>query len=163
MSNETWVNLAAVGTGGAAGSVLRYGLVVGATSMWGRPQIGTVLANAIGCGLIAAAVVTLSHPRYASVSPATGLFIRVGLLGGLTTFSSFIAESVGLFQSPDPSAAEASPAVHAAESVAGSVAESVAGSAGADYAWIIYIAANLVLGCLAYLAVAAATRVVLGD
>lgn len=89
-------DLTVVAAGGAAGSVLRYLLALGASRLPGGTSLaGTFVANLIGCfaiGLLAATVA--HHPDW--LSPRAVLGLRVGLLGGLTTFSTFAAESIML-------------------------------------------------------------------
>lgn len=91
----TWLNLLLVAVGGAVGSVLRYLLMLAAISIpGGSTPWGTLAANLIGCAGIAAVM------EYGlvegGISPRLSLAVRVGLLGGLTTFSTFAAESMTL-------------------------------------------------------------------
>ena len=84
----------AVGLGGAIGSWLRWGL-----GMWLNPALpelalGTLCANLIGGYIIGFAVAFfMQQPE---LSPEWRLFIITGFLGGLTTFSTFSAETVTL-------------------------------------------------------------------
>ena len=84
----------AVGLGAAAGAWLRWGL-----GLWLNPALpelplGTLSANLIGGYLIGLAVAFFTqHP---GLSPEWRLFIITGFLGGLTTFSTFSAETVTL-------------------------------------------------------------------
>jgi CrcB protein len=86
----------AVGLGSALGGWARWGL-----SVWLNPRhehfyLGTYAANAVGGFLVGlAAAFFLSYPN---LSPAWRLFAITGFLGGLTTFSSYSAEVVGLMQ-----------------------------------------------------------------
>ena len=57
-------------------------------------MLGTTVANVIGCAAIGAFVEYTVVQGY--VSERMQLAIRVGLLGGLTTFSTFSFESVAL-------------------------------------------------------------------
>jgi len=85
-----------VAAGGAVGSVLRYTLGrVFAGSADSFPW-GTLLINAIGCGLLG-----LFFGMIQSRPPSQSLqtFISVGLLGGFTTFSLFGYETMSLWQS----------------------------------------------------------------
>ena len=79
----TWLNLLAVG--GALGSVARYLITLASAAIpGGSPMVGTTIANVIGCAAIGAFseyVVLTEH-----LSERTQLAVRVGLLGGLTTF-----------------------------------------------------------------------------
>jgi fluoride exporter len=89
-------DLLVVAGGGAVGSVIRYLLALGSLKLPGGTTLaGTLVANLIGCfaiGLLSALI--LANPD--SISPRVALGLRVGLLGGLTTFSTFAAESVWL-------------------------------------------------------------------
>jgi CrcB protein len=81
---------AAVGLGAAVGAWLRWGLAT-----WLNPKLptfplGTLAANLIGGYVVGLAVAFfLARP---DLPPAWRLFAVTGLLGGLTTFSTFSAE-----------------------------------------------------------------------
>lgn len=89
-----------VAVGGAIGSVARY-----LTSNWMAERFGpefpfgTLLVNVVGCFIIGL-FLTMTTERL-SISPFWRLFIAVGFLGGLTTFSSFSYESLRLLQNAD--------------------------------------------------------------
>ena len=91
---KLWVGLLAVGAGSAIGGCARWGL-----SVWLNPRHahffwGTYAANAIGGLLVGAGVAFFAnHP---TLPPAWRLFAITGVLGGLTTFSTYSAEVVGL-------------------------------------------------------------------
>lgn len=84
----------AIGIGAACGAWLRWGL-----GMWLNPVLpelpfGTLAANLLGCYLIGIAIAFfMQHP---GLSPEWRLLIITGFLGGLTTFSTFSAETVTL-------------------------------------------------------------------
>ncbi len=91
----TWFNLMAVAGGGAVGSVARY--LVTLAAMWvpgGSSFWGTTIANLVGCAAIGGLI------EYTSVEGVMAermrLALQVGFLGGLTTFSTFSAESASL-------------------------------------------------------------------
>ena len=94
--NALGTGLIAVGLGSAVGAWARWGL-----SAWLNPRfvffpLGTFVANAIGGFLVGLAVaVFVKHPE---LSPAWRLFLVTGFLGGLTTFSTYSAEVVGLIE-----------------------------------------------------------------
>lgn len=91
----TWLNLAAIGMAGAVGSLSRYLITLAAAAVPGGSTLwGTVIANLLGCAAIGA----LSEYGLADdgISERLNLAIRVGFLGGLTTFSTFAAESTAL-------------------------------------------------------------------
>ncbi len=88
----TWINLASIALGGAAGSVLRYLITQAASSFpGGSNALGTLSCNLIGCATIGAFSQYLLTNE--TLSEASQLAIRVGLLGGLTTFSSFALDA----------------------------------------------------------------------
>ena len=79
-----------VGLGGFVGSVLRYliGLLPYEHSS-GFP-LKTFFINIVGAFLIGAVAALASRN---SLSPRLALFLKVGICGGFTTFSSFALES----------------------------------------------------------------------
>ena len=84
----------AVGIGGALGAWLRWGLGILANAVHSHIPLGTLMANLIGGFLVGVAVAFFNHS--ATISPEWRLFVITGFLGGLTTFSTFSAESVML-------------------------------------------------------------------
>jgi CrcB protein len=92
--------LAAVALGGAIGSLARYGLLVLHPAAPGRFDLATFLANTIGGLLIGAVMVTATEitPGRRHLRP----FLGVGVLGGFTTFSTYI---VGIGRALDTGAA----------------------------------------------------------
>jgi len=115
--------LAAVALGAVLGAWMRWAL-----SYWLNPRIehlplGTLTSNLIGGYLIGLAIAAFAaHP---SVPPFWRLVLVTGFLGGLTTFSTFSAESVVLMQG----AQWASAALHAVAHLGGSLLATVAGIA----------------------------------
>ncbi|MEU6246899.1 CrcB family protein [Glycomyces sp. NPDC047010] len=94
------VVLGAVALGGVIGSLARYGLLVAFPPDPGRFDTATFLANAAGGLLIGALMVVVTE-----VAPDRRLlrpFLGVGVLGGFTTFSTFI---VGVGRAVDAGAA----------------------------------------------------------
>ena len=90
----SWAGFFAVGAGGALGCWLRWGLGIALNPLFSSILLGTLAANLIGGYLIGIAVEFFTHQD--SLPPEWRLFVIVGLLGGLTTFSSFSAEAVEL-------------------------------------------------------------------
>ncbi|MCC7006579.1 MAG: fluoride efflux transporter CrcB [Ottowia sp.] len=86
-----------IGVGAALGAWLRWWLGVSLSHVLAAMPLGTLCANGLG-GFLIGCVLAYSAD-YAGFSPAWRLFIVTGFLGGLTTFSSFSAESFSLFQS----------------------------------------------------------------
>ena len=86
----------AVAAGGALGAVCRFligKLPIGSTD--GFP-IKTFMVNIAGCFLIGLAA-ALALKQF-SDSPRLVLFLKVGICGGFTTFSSFALETSGLME-----------------------------------------------------------------
>ena len=89
--------LFAVMIGGSAGCVLRWLFAVRFNALFPNLPPGTLLVNLIGGLIIGAAMAWfVRHPE---IDPAWKLLVVTGLCGGLTTFSSFTAELMGLLQS----------------------------------------------------------------
>ena len=80
------MNVLAVAGGAAIGALLRWWLGLGLNAIWPMLPLGTLLANWIG-GYV-----------NAGISEPMRLFLMTGLLGGLTTFSTFSLEAVTLLQ-----------------------------------------------------------------
>ena len=115
------LNCIAVGLGGFLGSVYRY--LAGQIPLgrdWGFP-VRTLAINLIG------AVTALALKR-AAPDPRLVLFLKAGVCGGFTTFSSFALETGDLLQS------------------------------GRTAAALLYAAASLILGVAAVFAGEAAVR-----
>jgi CrcB protein len=86
-------SLFAVGIGAMFGAWLRWALGEWLASS-SRIPFGTLAANLIGGFLVGLAVAAFADRI--EWAPAWRLFIITGFLGGLTTFSTFSAESVAL-------------------------------------------------------------------
>ena len=83
-----------VGIGAAFGAWLRWGLGLWLNPLLPELPFGTLAANLAGGYLIGLAVAFFTqHP---SLSPELRLLVITGFLGGLTTFSTFSAETVTL-------------------------------------------------------------------
>jgi fluoride exporter len=85
---------AAVGIGGVLGCWLRWGLGVLLNPLFPTLPLGTLVANLAG-GLMMGCVMGL-FDHFQTFSPELRLFVFTGFLGGLTTFSTFSAESATL-------------------------------------------------------------------
>lgn len=100
------LNCFAVGAGGFIGAVLRY--LVGLIPVLSRGVLPyqTLLVNAAGAVLIGMiAGFCEGNVNYANLSPQTVLFLKTGVCGGFTTFSTFSLETAGLLSSDRPLAA----------------------------------------------------------
>ena len=113
----------AVGLGAALGAWLRWGLALSLGSVHGRLNLGTLAANLGGGYLVGIALGFFAASPH--VAPEWRLFVITGILGGLTTFSSFSGESVLLLQRGDYGWALAHSALH----LFGSIAFCIAGFA----------------------------------
>lgn len=87
---------AAVGIGAACGAWLRWGLGVWLNPVFGAFPLGTLAANLIGGTLMGGVLAFIETTP--GLSPVLKLLLTTGLLGGLTTFSSFSAEAFHLAQ-----------------------------------------------------------------
>ena len=113
----------AVGLGSAIGAWLRWGLGSLLNNLHAHVLLGTLTANLVGGYLIGLAVgFFTAHP---TVPLEWRLFAVTGVLGGLTTFSSFSAESMVLLQR----GAYTWALLHTGLHLAGSIAFCIAGLA----------------------------------
>ena len=84
----------AVGTGSVLGAWLRWWLGLRLNSLFPTLPLGTLAANLIGGYIIGVALGLLTQNL--GLSPQARLFIMTGFCGGLTTFSTFSAETYTL-------------------------------------------------------------------
>ena len=89
-------HLLMVGIGGFLGSCLRYMIskLMGSFSV--TFPLGTLLSNVMA-GLFIGFIIGLEQ-NSVSISSNTKLFLTTGLLGGLSTFSTFSLETIELFK-----------------------------------------------------------------
>lgn len=115
----TYGNILAVGVGAALGAWLRW--VLGLFFNAGTWPWGTMAANLVGGYLIGVMVALVAgHPEW----PAwIRLICITGFLGGLTTFSTFSAETVGFVER----GAYGTALLYAGASLAGSLLLTAAG------------------------------------
>ena len=96
IAEEKNVNLLASAAGGALGALLRYGvsnMINGSTTSglpWGT--IGVNLAGSFFIGLLSGLFNRLMPHAYFKT------FLLIGLIGAFTTFSTYMIESLRLFQ-----------------------------------------------------------------
>lgn len=85
-----------IGLGGAVGSILRYSLS-GVAQRFGDASFptGTLAVNIIGCFAIG---ILYEMFERSLITESMRAFAMIGLLGGLTTFSTFGLESVNLLR-----------------------------------------------------------------
>lgn len=90
--------LVAVAIGGLVGTMIRFGVAFWVSAHWPRHfYLGTLAVNLIGClaiGYLYAAF--LMRP---DISPELRSGLIIGLLGALTTFSSFSLDGLRLLES----------------------------------------------------------------
>jgi CrcB protein len=97
-----WV---AVLLGGALGSVARHGVNIATARLLGAPSPwATAAVNMIGSIVIGVLAGALAANRLSMSRPAQA-FVFVGILGGFTTFSSFMLDSLTLTQTGEPATA----------------------------------------------------------
>ena len=84
----------AVGVGAAIGAWLRWGLGLMLNATIPALPLGTLVANLVGGYLIGLCMGLFTMTS--TFSPELRLFVITGLLGGLTTFSTFSSEAVTL-------------------------------------------------------------------
>ena len=84
----------AVGIGGVLGCWLRWVLAVLLNPLFPTVPLGTLAANLIG-GLLMGCVLGI-FDHFQTLPLELKLFVATGCLGGLTTFSTFSAESTSL-------------------------------------------------------------------
>jgi CrcB protein len=122
-----WAHAAAVALGGAAGSLLRWRI-----GLWINPlalpfALGTLAVNCIGGLLIGFSLVAFERLP----NDTLRLLLVTGGLGGLTTFSAFSAESLGLLVDGRPVLA----VVHTLAHVLGALACAAAGWLAGRWLW----------------------------
>lgn len=94
------LKIVAVAVGGSIGATARYLVSTWAAERFGANfPYGTLIVNVVGCFIIGA-FMALTTERLI-VSPYWRLFITVGFVGGLTTFSSFSYETLRLVEDAD--------------------------------------------------------------
>ena len=91
-----WPSILAIFCGAGLGALLRAGFNFVTVGLASTLPLGTFISNMVGGYLIGIAVAFFGNNP--SLSPEWKLFVITGFLGGLTTFSSFSAEVVGLMQ-----------------------------------------------------------------
>ena len=85
-------NILIVGLGGAAGSILRYLATLAGNALHCASWIATLSVNSIGSFLIGLFMAVCTSGDWK-------LMLTVGLCGGLTTYSTFSAQSLEMLRS----------------------------------------------------------------
>lgn len=91
-----WPSIFAIFFGAGFGALLRAGFNLATVGIASSLPLGTFISNMVGGYLVGIAVAFFGNNAH--LSPEWKLFILTGFLGGMTTFSSFSAEVVGLMQ-----------------------------------------------------------------
>ncbi len=95
----TWF---AVLVGGALGSAARHAVNVACGQFLNRPvPYATAVVNLVGAGVIGLLAGMLASGRLEMSAPMRG-FVFVGILGGFTTFSSFVLDTLTLSYGGEP-------------------------------------------------------------
>ena len=87
-------SLLAISVGASLGAILRWGLGLAFNAVYPSIPPGTWLANMLGGYLVGVAVAYFAD--HGGLPPEWRLLVITGFLGGLTTFSTFSAEVVGM-------------------------------------------------------------------
>lgn len=116
-----WKPVLAIALGAAIGALLRWYLGLKLNSLMPNVPPGTLAANLIGGYIIGVAVAYFASAQ--GIAPEWRLLIITGFCGGLTTFSTFSAETFSLLQTGRVAWALGEIAVH----VVGSLLATAAG------------------------------------
>lgn len=101
MSSSHLLRSLFIATGGALGALGRYWLSTTVHNLFGREfPYGTLTVNVVGCALMGVLYVLFYERMVISTELRAGLLI--GLLGALTTFSTFSIETLGLIENGEP-------------------------------------------------------------
>ena len=90
------MNILAVGAGGFIGAVLRYLICKIPVSENTVFPVKTFAINVIGCLVIG--LITVLASKNTNIDQRWILFLKVGLCGGFTTFSTFALETTDLLK-----------------------------------------------------------------
>lgn len=90
----TFYAIIAISLGAACGAVLRWGFGLWFNPLLPQLPLGTLAANLVGGYVIGLSVAFFE--LHQGLAPEWRLLIITGFLGGLTTFSTFSAETVTL-------------------------------------------------------------------
>ena len=90
------LNILAVGAGGFLGSTLRYLISLIPLDEPINFPIKTFIINIVGCIVIG--IIAATATKNIEMNPQMLLFLKVGLCGGFTTFSTFALETSDLMK-----------------------------------------------------------------
>ena len=91
------ISYLSVGIGGAFGCCVRFALTQMCSGVKSPFPLGTLASNVIA-GLLIGIIIGIESQKNI-FNPLLKLFLTTGMLGGLSTFSTFSAETIGLFTS----------------------------------------------------------------
>lgn len=110
-----WKSIVAISVGASAGALLRWWLGDRLNAAFPLLPPGTLTANIIGGYVIGAAIAFFAS--FPALPAEWRLLVITGFCGGLTTFSTFSAEVVGLLQRGEPLWAFGEVAIHVTASL----------------------------------------------
>ena len=90
-----WKTILAISLGATLGALMRWRLGSGLSTVFPSLPPGTLVANLIGGYIVGVAIAWFALAP--NIAPEWRLFLITGFCGGLTTFSTFSAETVTLF------------------------------------------------------------------
>jgi fluoride exporter len=105
-----WKSILAISLGASLGALLRWWLSASLNAHFPAVPPGTLASNLIGGYVVGVAVAYFAS--YAALPPEWRLFVITGFCGGLTTFSTFSAEIVGMLIEGRPLWALSAAAAH---------------------------------------------------
>ena len=94
---DIFLRCLAVGAGGFFGSIFRYGISQIPMLQKSTMPLSTLLVNVAGAVLIG--MIVKYFQIHTEISEQMLLFLKVGVCGGFTTFSTFALESAGMLES----------------------------------------------------------------
>lgn len=91
------INILCVGIGGFIGAIVRYIVSFYTSKIFlSKVPIGTLIVNVLGGFLIG--IIMGINMKTDLISPNMKLFLTTGIMGGLTTFSTFSYETIILIE-----------------------------------------------------------------
>ncbi|MGI4812674.1 MAG: fluoride efflux transporter CrcB [Janthinobacterium lividum] len=110
-----YASIASVAIGGALGSLFRWFLGLRLNALFPNLPLGTLVANLLAGYVIGVAIAAFG--RFNTVPIEWRLFVTTGLMGGLSTFSTFSAEVTSHLQAGHTGWALTEIAVHVLGSI----------------------------------------------
>ena len=105
-----WKSILAISLGASLGALLRWWLSAALNAHFPAVPPGTLASNLLGGYVVGIAVAYFA--TYTAVPAEWRLFVITGFCGGLTTFSTFSAEIVGMLMAGRPLWALSTAAAH---------------------------------------------------